>query len=273
MKKPALGALLGAPSIVAGSVYLSPASIVYHGDFVLASDQALISIPVENEEYANLSTTLYLDPSGFDGTPTTLDMPEVIPGDSLDQAVNAGVQDLVTAVENAYNAGEIGATDPLYIFGYSQAAVVAGMAEQQLAADKIPSADLHFVLVGDSASADGGFLNSFVDSLPESLRQWVTDAFNEFGAGEVLGATTPDNLYPTDVYSLSGDGWANYDNGLNDLGMFTDHLEYLGLTPTEIGSATLSLADDMTNYWTINDSAVNSLDALWAELLMAVSVL
>jgi len=58
------------------------------------------------------------------------------------------------------------------------------MAEQQLADDHIPSADLHFVLVGDSASADGGFLNSYVDSLPESLRQWVTDAFNQFGAGE-----------------------------------------------------------------------------------------
>jgi hypothetical protein len=111
-----------------------------------------------------------------------------------------------------------------------------------------------------------------VDSLPESLRQWVTDAFNQFGAGEVLGATTPDNLYPTDVYSLSGDGWANYDGGLNDFGMYSDHLEYLGLTPTEIGSATLSLADNLTNYWTINDAAVNSLEALWTQLMMAVSV-
>ena len=29
---------------------------------------------------------------------------------------------------------------------------------------------------------------------------------------------TPDDLYPTQVFSLSGDGWANYDNGANDLG-------------------------------------------------------
>jgi hypothetical protein len=54
--------------------------------------------------------------------------------------------------------------------------------------------------------------------------------------------------------------------------MYSDHLEYLGLTPTEIGSATLSLADNLTNYWTINDAAVNSLEALWTQLMMAVSV-
>ena len=34
----------------------------------------------------------------------------------------------------------------------------------------------------------------------------------------MLGQVTPDNLYPTQVYSLSGDGWANYDNGVNDAG-------------------------------------------------------
>jgi hypothetical protein len=116
-KKLAFGALLGAPTIVAGSVYLTPAGNVYHRDYVLASDEALIIIPVENQEYADFATNLYLDPLGFDGTPTTLDMPEVIPGHTLDQAVNAGVQDLVTGVENEYNAGEIDANDPLYIFG------------------------------------------------------------------------------------------------------------------------------------------------------------
>jgi hypothetical protein len=87
-----------------------------------------------------------------------------------------------------------------------------------------------------------------------------------------MGLKTPDNLYPTDVYSLSGDGWVNYADGANHLGMFTDHLEYLGLTPTEVGSATLSLADGLTNYWTINDSVVNSLEALWTQLMMAVSI-
>ena len=110
-----------------------------------------------------------------------------------------------------------------------------GMAEQQLAARQgIPKHDLHFVMVGDSASAEGGFLNTFLDEFPASWQQSIVDLFKEFGADEVLGQVTPDDYYPTDVYSLSGDGWSIYDNGLNNAGLFSDHLEYLGLTPAEI---------------------------------------
>jgi len=80
--------------------------------------------------------------------------------------------------------------------------------------------------LGDSASAEGGFLNSYIDSpstSSEPVKCWAL--------------LTPDDLYPTQVFSLSGDGWANYDNGANDLGMYSDHLEYLGLTSQEIASA------------------------------------
>ena len=127
-------------------------------------------------------------------------------------------------------------------------------------------------MVGDSASAEGGFLNSYVDSLPAPFQQLVTEAFDEFGAGDVLGQTTLDNFYPTEVYSLSGDGWSIYDNGVNDLGMYSDHLEYLGLTPTEIASAGQPLVVGMTDYFTIQDSMINSLEALWTQLQLAVSV-
>jgi hypothetical protein len=267
-----LGALLAAPAVAAGAIYLTPTHVTHRYEYKLTNGEALIIIPVDNAEYAADATKLYLEPLGFDGTPTTINIPEVIAGDTLNQAVNTGVQDLVTAVEQQYNAGGIDAADPLFIFGYSQSSVEAGLAEQQLAAYGIPEQDLHFVLVGDSASADGGFLNTYLDSLPESTRQFVTSMLQQFGADEVMGLKTPDNLYPTDVYSLSGDGWVNYADGANHLGMFTDHLEYLGLTPTEVGSATLSLADGLTNYWTINDSVVNSLEALWTQLMMAVSI-
>ena len=101
----------------------------------------------------------------------------------------------------------------------------------------------------------------------------MVDAFNEFGAGDVLGLATPDNLYPTEVYSLSGDGWAIYDDGANKVGMLTEHLEYLGLTPQEIASAGPPVVDGLTDYFTIPDSMVNNLDALWAEFEMAISVL
>jgi hypothetical protein len=261
-----IGAIFSASLLVAGSAYSTPIHDVRHLDYALTSE-AIVIDPILNQEWNDAATNLYLDASGFNGVAMNLDIPEVVPGDDLQQAVNVGVQDLVNAVETQYNAGAIDATDPLYIFGYSQSAVDASLAEQQLADDGIPSADLHFVLVGDSASADGGFLNTFVDSLPESWQPFVAKAF-----GDLAGATTPDDLYPTDVYTLSADGWANWDDGANILGLFTTHLEYLGLTAADVNSATLSVVDGLTDYFTINSTDVNSWSALWEALMIAVSV-
>ena len=109
--------------------------------------------------------------------------------------------------------------------------------------------------------------------MPASWQPYVVDAFKEFGADAVLGQVTRDNYYPTEVYSLSGDGWTNYDYGLNDGGLFSEHLEYLGLTSQEIASAGAPLVDGMTEYFTIQDSMVNSLEALWTQLQIADSVL
>jgi hypothetical protein len=277
MKKAIVSALLAAPSLMAGAAYLTPTHNIQHLDYKLV-DEAVVIIPVENQEFADAAAKLYLEPSGFVATPdlsnvSTLDMPEVISGGTLDDAVSQGQQQLVSTIEADYAAGDFSADNPLYVFGYSQSDVVMGDAEAQLAADNIPAKALDFVMVGDSASAEGGFLNSYIDSLPTWLQPYVTEAFDEFGAGGVLGATTPDDLYPTQVYSLSGDGWANYDNGANDLGMYSDHLEYLGLTSQEIASAGAPFADDMTQYFTIQDSMVNSLEALWTQLGIADSVL
>lgn len=274
MKKAIVSALLAAPTLLAGAAYLTPTHSVQHLDYKLV-DEAMVIIPVDNPEYADAAANLYLGPSGFDGGDvSTLNMPEVVSGVGLNGAVNYGVNELVNAVEQQYDGGlGISADSPLYIFGYSQSSVVMGMAEQQLYADGIPSQDLHLVMVGDSASAEGGFLNTFLDEFPASWQPYVIDAFKEFGADEVLGQVTPDNYYPTDVYSLSGDGWANYDGGLNNGGLFSDHLEYLGLTPTEIASAGAPTIDGMTEYFTIQDSMVNSLEALWTQLQIADSVL
>jgi hypothetical protein len=202
-------------------------------------------------------------------------MPEVIAGGTLNDAVNQGVSQLVSSIETDYNNGDM-ADGPLYVFGYSQSSVVMGMAEQQLASydnGAITPQDLNFVMVGDSASAEGGFLNTFLDEFPASWQQSIVDLFKAFGADEVLGQVTPDHYFPTEVYSLSGDGWTNYDMGLNDAGLFSDHLEYLGLTSQEIMSAGAPLVDNMTEYFTIQDSMVNSLEALLTQLQIADSVL
>jgi hypothetical protein len=277
MKHAIASTLLAAPTLMAIAAYLTPMHNVQHLDYKLV-DEALVIIPVDNPAYADAAANLYLQAAGFDIGPdydnvATLDMPEVVSGGTLNDAVNQGVSELVSKIDAEYLAGDISSTDPLYVFGYSQSSVVMGMAEQQLAADNIPSQDLNFVMVGDSASAEGGFLNAFIDEMPASWQPYVVDAFKEFGADSVLGQVTPDNLYPTEVYSLSGDGWANYDYGLNNAGLFSDHLEYLGLTPAEIASAGAPTVDGMTEYFTIQDSMVNSLEALLTQLQIADSVL
>jgi hypothetical protein len=280
MKKAIVSALLATPTLMAGAAYLTPTHNVQHLDYKLV-DEALVIIPVDNAAYADAAADLYLKPAGFEVTPdygnvATLDMPEVVSGGTLNDAVNQGEAELVQAIVTDYHNGVMD-DGPLYVFGYSQSSVVMGMAEQQLQADGIPSDDLNFVMVGDSASAEGGFLSAFIDEMPASWQPYIVDAFKEFGADSVLGQVTPTGLYPTEVYSLSGDGWTNYDFGLNDAGLFSDHLEYLGLTPDEIGSAGPPVLDGVgplaTEYFTIQDSMVNSLEALWTQLQIADSVL
>ena len=65
--------------------------------------------------------------------------------------------DVVLAVENEFtaNPGAFSAEDPLTIFGYSQSATAESIAMTQLAADGIPSADLHFVFIGDPSLPGG----------------------------------------------------------------------------------------------------------------------
>jgi hypothetical protein len=275
MGKATISAAVAATLIISGSVYstsIHSLHSIYHSDFALTSSDALILIPDAtdaNQDDANAADNLYLEPNGFDGTATIFVLPEP---SNLAASVPPGVQDLVQAVESEYTAGDFSATDPLYIFGYSQGAVEASLAEQQLANFGIPENALHFVFVGDSASTEGGFLNTFVDWLPEWLQQPETELLTLLEVTPpALGATTPDNLYPTDVYTLSGDGWANWDDGQNILGMFTDHLEYFGLTPAEIDSATLS-TDGLTDYYTIDSADVNGLSALWNSLEVTLSV-
>ena len=240
------------------------------GDELLTdSNDALVLVPVANDAYAEAADYLYLAPNGFDGVAENYTLPET---SGLVASVGPGVQTLVQTIETDYTAGDLSSADPLYVFGYSQGAVIAGLAEQQLAAFGVPTDDLHFVMVGDSASAEGGFLNSFVDSFPESWQQPLTDLLTLEGVtSPVLGAVTPDNLYPTDVYTLSGDGWANWDGGNNLFGMFVDHLAYLDLSPSEIAGAS-EVTDGMTNYFTIDSGSIDIWSALWNELLVELNI-
>jgi hypothetical protein len=75
---------------------------------------------------------------------------------------------------------------------------------------------------------------------------------------------TPDDLYPTTIYSLDGDGVAQFQQDFESggllgtiEGLFLQHVEYLGLTPTEIAAATTT-TNDLLTYVDIPDNFNNA---------------
>lgn len=195
-------------------------------------------------------------------------------------------QDIVGAVEAEYAAGNMSASDPLTVFTYSQSAIAMSAVEEKLVAAGIPEADLHLVMIGDGSTAAGVAPNIYTDleelfgggTTPADIAAGKdpTDALLYFvnegqfapagteymghpliGAG-TLDGVTPDNLYPTTVYTINTDGIADWqgdwdaalaqDNGstVSALGsavyhFLTTHLEYLGLTPADLAAGTTTV--------------------------------
>jgi hypothetical protein len=56
-------------------------------------------------------------------------------------------------------------------------------------------------MIGDTASVQGGFLNTWAET---PIGEKILD---DFGWQNLVGDTTPDNLYPTEVYTINGDFW------------------------------------------------------------------
>jgi hypothetical protein len=196
---------------------------------------------------------LYLQPSGFsaDGTITPLVTPET---PWFGRSIARGETALVQAVETAYDNREFDARDPLTIVTYSQSTVIASLAEPILAQYGIPSSDLRFVMLGDAAAnpptGPTGILDTFGN------RPFGEAVFRLLGWENLIDATTPNNLYPTAVYTVVGDFWADYDKSAQRLWVpgLLQHGDYLGLSESDIQDATPTV-DGLTTYYTIADPA------------------
>jgi len=265
------GLLAGTGAAVIGLTSLLTAASAFADadDPLSGSDTAIIlggtfeSTP--DKAFAQAAENLYLHPLGFDDGATSstvcdmvgtdpcaaplqvLTTPELIQQSNLTDA-----DDVTLAVENEFSAdpGAFSAEDPLTIFGYSQSATAESIAMTQINdysiahGDSIPLDDLHFVFIGDP-------------SLP--------------GGIEANTTVTPDDLYPATIYTLDGDGIADYQQDIAAGGqldalynMLTTHAEYLGLTPTQIADATTSTDGNLTNI-DISDN-INSFDAFIGAL-------
>lgn len=129
-------------------------------------------------------------------------------------------------------------TNTLTVFGYSQSAIIASLEMQKLASlgPAAPHADqLNFVLVGNEMNPNGGLLARFPGLSIPSLGLTF------------YGATPSDTIYPTNIYTLEYDGFADFPrypiNLLSDLNAITGivavHPTYLNLDPTQVDNAIL----------------------------------
>lgn len=252
------------------------------------SDTAIIlggtTEPTPSTAFAQTAENVYLHALGFDGGATSSTVCDMVATDpcaaplqvlTTPELIQQGpssltaADDVTLAVQNEFaaNPGAFSATDPLTIFGYSQSATAESIAMTKLEADGIPSQDLHFVFIGDPSLAGTGLWPNLVTDMDGIFGTSLTNTLlTDFGFDGVLGNVTPDDLYPTTVYSLAGDGVANFQpdftqGGLLDplFNLFYRHVEYLGLTPTQVADATTT-TDNLLTEVNISDN-INNLDA------------
>ena len=262
-----LAGLLSSQSAHADETLLGP---------LAGSDTAIIlggtTEPTPSTAFAQTAENLYLHALGFDGGATSSTVCDMIATDpcaaplqvlTTPELIQQGpssltaADDVVLAVKNEFeaNPGAFDAEHPLTIFGYSQSATAESIAMARLEADGIPQADLHFVFIGDPSLADTGVWPNIVADLDGIFGTSLTNALlTDVGLDGVLGNVTPDDIYPTTIFTLAGDGVADFQPDFNDGGLleplvrlFTTHVEYLGLTPEEIANATTTVDNLITN--------------------------
>jgi hypothetical protein len=212
------------------------------------------SIPQPGQPYLDAADALYLQPRGFDGTLQSLFTPE----DVSPTSEVRGEQILDSAILQEFDSGNLSAQNPLVVFGYSQSASISTAVMRELAGQGVPSNDVHFVLIGNPDNPAGGSEVVTSNLSPQDL---------------MANVATPNDLYPTDVYTHEYDGVADFPkypiNLLSDLnsalGFIYEHGTYLSLPAEQISDAIqlpTTAADTMVNYYIIPSESLPLLDPL-----------
>jgi hypothetical protein len=249
-------------------------------DSPLGDGTALIvgpsGIPIPPQGYIDAVDQLYLAPRGFTGTVQAVDTPEAlypitgVHSLPFDTSEAQGQQILDADILSLVDSGKADAANPVVVFGYSQSSVISAQLMSELTKQGVPSDDVHFVLVGDESVPNGGSVSSFdipVGADPSAPALGIT-----FSGGQ------PSDLYPTDVYTLEYDGFADFPRYPIDelstlnafFGIITQHLTYADVTPAQISDAIAlptSAADTLTNFYVIPDQYLPLLEPLlWLGL-------
>jgi hypothetical protein len=260
--------LIGAPPAGSSALDLRMHAVLLTSgntaDSPLGNGTALIvgasGLPVPPAGYVDAADTYYLAPRGFGGTTQAVVTPESlwpltgVKNLTTDESFAQGGQILANAITQQIAGGQVDAANPVVVFGYSQGAVVETEAMKLLAEQGVPSDYVHFVMLGNPANPDGGILERFnvpIDGVSPTIPSF----------GLTFSGATPADLYPTNIYTIEYDGFANFPrypiNFLADLnaflGMGFSHGAYLGLTAEQIQDAIQlpAAADSLTDYYMI----------------------
>ena len=274
-KVTAVGFMVGAASALLSPIACADVTTLSSLDDPLAgSDTAIIlggtTEPTPSTAFAQAAENVYLHALGFDDGATSSTVCDMVGTDpcaaplqvlTTPELIQQGpssltaADDVTLAVENEFKAdpNAFDAEHPLTIFGYSQSATAESIAMSRLEADGIPSTDLHFVFIGDPSLADTGVWPNLVPDLDSLFGTTLTNTLlTDLGFDGVLGNVTPDDIYPTTIYSLDGDGVAQFQQDFESggllgtiEGLFLQHVEYLGLTPAELALATTTTQGDL----------------------------
>ncbi len=231
-------------------------------------------VPIPSPKYVTNANNLYIRSTNalqalF--TPEELYPITGVKSMTLNSSVNEGL----TILNNAITQQLQNPSNTLSVFGYSQSAIIASLEMQKLAAlgPLAPSASqLNFVLVGNEMNPNGGLLARFPNLSIASLGLTF------------YGGTPADTIYPTNIYTLEYDGFADFPqyplNFVSDLNAVTGILfvhttyvnPFLGMpavTPTQVDNAIqLSTSPGyytnggVTNYYIIPTQNLPLLDPL-----------
>lgn len=237
--------------------------------------QAANDLYIDNPLHPNFPGTTYPDPYAnglFTPEYPLLSMPFSINYPTATTGPLAGFPQLATSMgqgmlilENAI-ATNTAAGQTSTVFGWSQSATISGLVMEHLNPTDQPSdLPVQFVLIGNPSAPNGGLLERF-------------DGLNLPSLGLSFDGATPANSFPTDIYTLEYDGYADFPkypiNFLADLnallGAISIHGLYLnqelvpprmGPTAEQIahatllpGSASLGTPDSLTDYYMIEQT-------------------
>lgn len=230
-----------------------------------AEDVALImggsGMPIPPESYVETNFDLFIKDLFPNYSPQPLFTPEGnyglytgVKSLPLDTSEAQGVEILDKTILQEITAG-----NDVVVKGASQSSTISSMAMTELAAQHVPTSDVSFVLTGDPNLPDGGLFERL-------------DGLSLPSLGITFNGATPSDLFPTTIYTLEYDGFADVPrypidifSDLNSLaGIYYVHPTYSDLTPDQVTSAIQlpTVGDTMTTYYMIPTNNLPLLDPL-----------